>query len=83
MSNPVIRQWLLDVVQYKPVTVERDSELRDAVGLRGAYSKTQVNKAMGRLVKDGKVIRHREEPYSIGDTDRPITYCLGRPRTCG
>ncbi len=77
MSDPVIREQLKDYLYRGPVTVPSDSALRDAVGFADC-SKNQVNRAMGRLVSDGDVIRCRPEPQHMGDEDRPITYLLRR-----
>lgn len=77
MSDPVIREQLVDYLYRGPVTVPSDSALRDEVGFNDC-SKNQVNKAMGRLITNGEVVRCRPEPQHMGDEERPITYILRR-----
>ncbi len=49
-----------------------ESELIEVLGLNSAWSNTQVKRALGRLIRDGKVSRHRCWQQYIGHDERPI-----------
>lgn len=77
MSDPLIREQLIDELYRGPVTVPRDGALRDVLGW-AEYSKNAVCRAMGRLITDGLAVRCRAPMEYIGHSDRPVTYHLKR-----
>lgn len=73
-----IRGAVIAVLQGREsrrAVVLTDSKLRDELGL-GHYSNTQFQKAVGGLVRDGVIIRSRQQPQHMGHEDLPVTYRL-------
>lgn len=56
------------------VTVSADSWLGDKLGFR--CSNTELSAAVAELIQQGRLVRARRHPESIGDNDRPVTFRL-------
>jgi hypothetical protein len=75
MSDPILRDEILITLDEKgPVTVDRPGDFIEAANLNKAWSKTQVKCALGRLITDRKVRRHRRELQNCSDFGGPITF---------
>lgn len=78
MSDPKIREGILIALWANGgVTAPNDGAFREATGLV-EYSNNAVQAALGRLIKDGLVVRTRRPIESIygAHEDRPCTYVL-------
>jgi hypothetical protein len=79
MADSVVEDEILSVLREgEPIMVDADSQFREAAGLTH-FSNRQVKSALSHCIETGNVKRCRREPYSLGDTERPITFIYSGP----
>lgn len=74
MADTVLMEEICDRLcdaefENRIISAESEGRLSTVLGLNKAWSNTKVKRALGRLVRDGKVIRHRCRPQYIGHDD--------------
>lgn len=56
------------------VRVERLGDFKSELGINPEWSNTQIKRALGSLISNGKVLRHRAGLQSCCDNGQPVTY---------
>ncbi len=74
MADPLIKDEIFTALEDGPITVTTHGEFRSAARVHG--SSNQVKRALGSLIKDGVVRRHRPAPNGCTAPEQPITFSL-------
>ncbi len=75
MADPLICDEICVVLSEQgPIEVDTHGAFRHQAGIHG--SSKAVKRALGSLIKRGKVRRHRPEPRGCSDVVQPITFEL-------
>ena len=62
------------LLDHGPITVMTHGEFRTKAAISG--SSKSVKRALGSMIKRGKVIRHRDSPEGCTPEPQPITFKL-------
>lgn len=74
MADPMICDEIFAALEQQEIVVDTHGAFRHKAGIHG--SSKAVKRALGSMIKAGKVVRQRPEPEGCSGGYRPITFRL-------